>query len=209
MHLEQLLKALSLLQDGRKYVAAVKTILQAKDCEIIQKAAQSQTAAKALKNADDRSKVGKERLQRFLEYLGIDADEENLDAALAAVKNAQKGGDEILLKLLEIMREERRKDKEEFDAGNTEGLLRLWSDEIQNDEDDLDFVPQLVAEMVLAIVARNVFFMSSADDGSRLIYQKERQWGNVDRLAKLMNSFSGGKPPGKSRFRVTIGVSRV
>lgn len=116
MTLEELLKALGAVQDGQKLVDAVKAIVEGKDGEITQKATQNRTAAKALKDVEDKLKASNEKLKKFADHIGVDEDAEDLDAALAeAAKAGKKGGDDALLKRLEKLETSRKKDKEDAD----------------------------------------------------------------------------------------------
>lgn len=118
---EEFLAALAKAPDGDKLVAAIKAIVQGKDEEIRRKTNELSLAKKATKDLDSNAKSLKERLAKFFDALGIDEDIEDLDAAIAeAVKVAKKGGDDALLKRLEKLERERKKDKEESDKLITE-----------------------------------------------------------------------------------------
>lgn len=93
MNLEELLKALGLLQDGQKFVEAVKALVAAKDGEIVQKGNQYKLLAKTLKETEDKLKGANERLTKFHDHIGIEEDVEDLEIALEEfINNHSVGG---------------------------------------------------------------------------------------------------------------------
>ncbi|HML33848.1 hypothetical protein [Sporomusa sphaeroides] len=93
MTLEELLAALVTLPEGSKYAEALKAIIAAKDSEITQRGTQFKTTAKTLKETEEKLKKVTERLEQFHDHTGIADDVEDLEAALAELKNqAEKNG---------------------------------------------------------------------------------------------------------------------
>lgn len=116
MTLEELLAALAKVPDGSKYVEALKTIIATKDTEIEAAGGKNKTVAKAQKEAEKKLKATEEKLSKVLDHLGIDEDEEDLDAALAAAdKNGKTKGDDALMKRLDKLEKQRKAEKEESD----------------------------------------------------------------------------------------------
>lgn len=93
MTLEELLAALAKLPEGSKFTEALKAIIATKDSEINQKGTQFKTLTKTLKETEEKLKKVTERLEQFHDHTGIADDVEDLEAALAELKNqAEKNG---------------------------------------------------------------------------------------------------------------------
>ena len=117
MTLEELLAALGKLPEGSKFAEVIKTLIAAKEAELATKSTQYKTLTKTLKDTEDKLKAANERVSKLSDHIGIDEDVEDLDAALdTAAKNNKKGGDEVLLKRLEKLERDRKKEKETSDA---------------------------------------------------------------------------------------------
>lgn len=85
MTLEELLKALNTLQDGPKYVEAIKAIIEQKEGEIGKKATELKTVKTALKEAEGKANTASERLSQFYSHFEIDENVEDLEEAFEAV----------------------------------------------------------------------------------------------------------------------------
>jgi alanyl-tRNA synthetase len=101
--LEELLALLATTPQGSKAAEALKALIAAKDAELTKKGTQYKTLTQTLKTTEDALKAANARLERFYDHTGIADDVEDLEAALAdlkeketeALKNGGKGTPEI------------------------------------------------------------------------------------------------------------------
>lgn len=116
MPLKELLEALAKLTDGSKYIDALNAIIAVKDGDVTKVKNDLKTIKAAAKESEIKLKAAAERLTKLQDHLGIDDDVEDLDTALAdALKTKAKGGDEALLKRLQKLENDRKKDKTDAD----------------------------------------------------------------------------------------------
>lgn len=89
MTFEELLAALSKLPEGSKYAEALKAIIAAKEAELTQKGTQFKTLTKTLKETEEKLKKATERLDQFHDHTGIADDVEDIEEALAELKEKE------------------------------------------------------------------------------------------------------------------------
>ncbi|WP_378955389.1 hypothetical protein [Pelosinus sp. sgz500959] len=117
MPLKELLEALGKLQDGQKYVDALNAIIATKDGDLTKAKNDLKTTKAAVKESETKLKTATERLGKLQDHLGIEDDIEDLDTALTELATAKpKGADEKLLKRLQKLENDRKKDKADADA---------------------------------------------------------------------------------------------
>ena len=117
MTLEELLAALAKTPEGQKFVDAINAIIAVKDGEVTKAKNDLKTTKTAAKESETKLKAAAERLTKLQDHLGIDDDTEDLDEALeTAMKSKGKGGDEALLKRLQKLESDRKKDKADAEA---------------------------------------------------------------------------------------------